>query len=316
MAVVSKFKENRVWIIAYLVISLGFAGYLAYFYSFVLNWSKEAELKEKQKTESVKKDQKDQKDPKDYFWDYVKTNASALKSVQTEKDPVYQKTVGILKEINPDIHLILGGNCDDKREFLFYTDLCKSTAEQNNPCRQCLNLVEMSMKMDIPQLEIGLAQHAPDQKVEVIHYRRDVDPAHIKYLLKPSPDGLVVCIFNDDLFRENEWAEQFINAHSNITPTIRFLDMSLGERIFSNLGSWEIKEFRDKEYKKAKPCLPSEKFRQDVSDSLKLLPFKPVSGDRHTYFKMKIDASWDRIVGWFKHMKGKYYHLDKVVPEQ
>ncbi len=55
MAVVSKFKENRVWIIAYLVISLGFAGYLAYFYSFVLNWSKEAELREKQKPESVKK---------------------------------------------------------------------------------------------------------------------------------------------------------------------------------------------------------------------------------------------------------------------
>lgn len=275
-----------------------------------MNWSKEAELRESQKPENIKKDQRG------YFWDYVKSNAVALKSVQAETDPVYQKAVAILKEINPEIHLLLGGNREDKREFLLYTDVCQSTDELNNPCSQCLDLVEMAMNRDIPQLEIGLAQHAPDLKVEVIHYRRDVDPARIKYLLKPSQNGLALTIFNDDLFRENTWAEQFINAHSNITPSIRFLDMSLGERVFSSLSDWQVKAERDKEYKKAKPCLPCEKFRQDVSGALKLAPLKPVSDDMHTYFKMKIDASWDRIVGWFKHMKGKYYHLDMVVPEQ
>lgn len=310
MAAISKFKENRIWIIAYLVISLSFAGYLTYFYSFVLNWSKEAELREKRKPENVKKDQRGN------FWDYVKSNSSALKNASTEADPAYQKAISILKEINPDIHLILGGNCEDKREFLLYTDLCKSTDELNNPCAQCLDLVEMSMDKEIPDLEIGLAQHAPDERVEVIHYRRDVDPAKIKYVLKPSENGLKLVIFNDDLFREKTWGEQFMNAHSNITPSIRFLDMSLGEKVFSSLAHWEIKEERDKEFKKAKSCIPVDKFRQDVSDSLKLAPFKPVSNDKHTYFKMKIDASWDRIVGWFKHMNGKRYHLDMVVSEQ
>lgn len=310
MTAVSKFKENRIWIIAYLVISLGFAGYLSYFYSFVIDWSKEMEARERRKPENVKADQRGN------FWDYVKTNSKALSAAKDEKDPAYQKTLGILKEINPEIHLLLGGMREDRREFLFYTDLCKSKDELNNSCSQCLNLVEMSMDKDIQHLEIGLAQHAPDEHVEVIHYRRDIDPAKIKYLLKPTQQGLKLIIFNDDLFREKTWAEQFMNAHSNITPSIRFLDMSLGERVFSNLADWEIKEERDKEFKNAKPCRPTEKLRKDLSDSLKLEPLKPVSADQHTYFKMKIDASWDRIVGWFKHMNEKRYHLDKVEPGQ
>ncbi len=305
MISVDKIDENKFWFIAYFLLCSVLAVVLMNYYQLMLKEQAAFQMKEQQKPEYILNEKRLD------FWDFVREHALALKKAKDENDPVYKELSVGLSMINPRLKLILGADRAGRREFLFYTDLCDNTLPiEEQSCSSAISLLENAP--DLPEFSLGLCQHAPNEKLDAVDYKKNhiVDPAKIKYSVH-SKDGLTdLTIFDDTLEGQKDWAGWFIKAHENFTPSEIFIDSALGERIYSNISAVHLKNTRDPSFNTANSCLPLEDFRHTVAKEINIdQPYKKVSTEPHVFYGVNKRNFRDETIGWYKHLEGRHIHL-------
>lgn len=309
-----KVRKNAGWFIAY---GVCMAAQIIPLWAFYF-WTVDNLYKERaksQKTATAKEDQS--KAARREFLSYIAKEQRALLQVQSVHDPVYTKAASLLKNVNPDILLMLGSTHDNKRDVMLTARQC----DHGGACVQCLLLLIDSEPLHSVQL--GLGPHPHYEKVEFGTYYGNnhphtLKPQEVRYLIQKSGGECKITLFDDLLLDEDTWRQGFSDFELHYKPSDALLDKILGEYMRGQMRNVCIKSVQDPDYVKAKHCMPADAMRADVAKALGVPTKLPLVSTKTYVIHTKADIERESRrfeSGWYNDQCQYSFYINKYKKE-
>ncbi|MBK8219406.1 MAG: hypothetical protein IPK73_00160 [Candidatus Obscuribacter sp.] len=308
-------RQNMSWFVAYwLCMSILLVPLWAYYFYAVSSLYKERAAQEL----LLKSNEYKQKQARERFLEYLQSTQSDLIYVQNDQDPVYVKALLLLREIDPELVLMLGKRHDHIRDVMVTTRRCSKTSDA---CLQCL-LLQFDASPHL-SIDFGLGPHPSSELVEFATYMHNnqpinVDLKRLRYIAKKSDNELNLTLFDDALLHQDEWSKGFSDFEPGYKPSDQLLDMLLGEYMRKQTGNVSIKSSKDSDYLRAKPCLPKEVMQDEVGKLLALPNglqlIAPVTYQLHTAAAQQQHTS--KNCSWCRHCGKSSFYLNQYKQEK